>query len=85
MEATHEASLEEVIRKIVRDEFAKLATQPRPLREWRKAAKLTQRQLADLSGTSESAIKNFEKGVNVIRSTREKVARTLGVKVGDIA
>jgi DNA-binding XRE family transcriptional regulator len=81
----HTATLEEKIRQIVRDEFAILAAHPKPLREWRKAAKLTQRRLADLSGTSESAIKNFEKGVNVIRSTREKVARTLGVKVGDIA
>lgn len=78
---------EETIRQIVRDEFAKLAPQPKPLRALRKAANLTQTDLADASGVGAVTISHYENGkIDLIRkSTREKLARALGVTAKEIA
>jgi DNA-binding XRE family transcriptional regulator len=56
-----------------------------PLTAWRKAAGLTQGQLAERCGLRSATISDFEKGKNDPRlSTLRALAEGLGLEVGDI-
>jgi transcriptional regulator with XRE-family HTH domain len=55
------------------------------IRDWRTKRKLTQRQLAELSGVSREYIARIELGQHdPTLSTIEKLAKALGVKVAKL-
>ena len=80
------SAIEDEIRRIVREEIAKLLPQKKSLRELRKAAGMTQKRLSEASGVAEMTINGIETGKAQPRKrTIEILAKTLGVRPADIA
>ena len=55
------------------------------IREWRKAKPLTQEKLAEMIGSTSSAISQLENGIiNYTQPTLEAIARAVGCRPGDL-
>ena len=68
----------EVVGKVVNQDMS-------PIRAWREYLRLTQAEVAHRLGISQSAYAQQEAKQNVRRSTREKIARALGINPEQLA
>jgi DNA-binding XRE family transcriptional regulator len=68
----------DVVGKVVNEEMT-------PIRAWREHLGLTQAEVAQRLGVSQSAYAQQESKENMRKSTREKIARALGIEPEQLA